>query len=104
MHVCTAIDQAQYFQFDTKYLDDLKNGDIATTEHFFRYFRKAIAHSLGGRLPSAYMIEDIQQETFIRVLRAVQQPGNIRQPERFGAYVISVSWNILHECLRQRLH
>ena len=96
-------DSAQYFQFDAMYLDYLKSGDVTTIDHFFQYFSKAIARRVSRQSNSVYMTEDIQQDTFLRVLRALQRPGAIPQPEKFGAYVISISKNVLREHVRQGL-
>lgn len=94
-------DSAHYFQFDAMYLDYLKSGDVKIIDHFFHYFSKAIARRVSRHSNSVYMTEDIQQDTFLRVLRALQRPGAISQPEKFGAYVISVSKNVLREHVRQ---
>jgi RNA polymerase sigma-70 factor (ECF subfamily) len=101
MSFCKSRRPVQYFEFNDTYVQELRAGDPATTEHFFRYFRTAIERSLRARAYSIALIEDIQQETFIRVLRALQRPGSIEQPDRFGAYVLSISQNVLHEHLRK---
>jgi RNA polymerase sigma-70 factor (ECF subfamily) len=48
-------------------------------------------------------VEDIQQETFTRVLRNVQE-DRIRQPERLGAFVNTVCENVLREYCRSSFH
>ena len=102
MHVYATAVQSQYISFDRQYIEDLRNGDIATTQHFFEYFKGAIKRSVNSRYRRLDIIEDIQQETFMRVLHALEQPGAIQQPERFGAYVLSTSHHVVHEALRRR--
>jgi RNA polymerase sigma-70 factor (ECF subfamily) len=45
-------------------------------------------------------VEDLRQETFIRVIAAVRREGGVRQPERFGAFVNSICNNVLLEHYR----
>jgi RNA polymerase sigma-70 factor (ECF subfamily) len=45
-------------------------------------------------------VDDIAQETFLRVFKAMQTEGGIRQPERLGAFVNSVCNNVLQEFYR----
>ncbi|MFB3825298.1 MAG: RNA polymerase sigma factor [Bryobacteraceae bacterium] len=52
------------------------------------------------RLPSA--VEDIRQETLLRVLEILRQKGGIQHPERFGAFVNSVCNNVLMEYRRSQ--
>jgi RNA polymerase sigma-70 factor (ECF subfamily) len=45
-------------------------------------------------------VEDLRQETYIRVIAAVRREGGVRQPERFGAFVNSICNNVLLEYYR----
>jgi RNA polymerase sigma-70 factor (ECF subfamily) len=45
-------------------------------------------------------MEDLKQETFIRVIRAVRKEGGVHHPERFGAFVNSICNNVLLEYYR----
>lgn len=45
-------------------------------------------------------MEDLRQETFIRVIAALRREGGVRQPERFGAFVNSICNNVLLEYYR----
>jgi RNA polymerase sigma-70 factor (ECF subfamily) len=88
------------FSFDEPYLQRLRDRDHATERHFVAYFNKLLVIKLRSRLRSAQEIEDIRQETFVRVLKAVRIEGTIRQPERLGAFVNSICNNVLQEYFR----
>ena len=87
-------------EFDRRYLDRLASGDPETEAHFSRYFRDLLVIKLRSRLRSSALIEDAIQETFLRVLRAVRQPGGIQSPGGFGSFVTSVCNNVLFELYR----
>jgi RNA polymerase sigma-70 factor, ECF subfamily len=90
----------QFHTFDATYVNKLQEADPRTEEHFVAYFTELINLKLRSRLKSREAIEDVRQETFIRVLAAVRSDGGIRQPERLGAYVNSVCNNVLLEHYR----
>jgi RNA polymerase sigma factor (sigma-70 family) len=46
------------------------------------------------------LIEDIRQETFLRVLQAVRRPDGIQSPDRFPAFVNAVCDRVTLELLR----
>jgi RNA polymerase sigma-70 factor, ECF subfamily len=46
------------------------------------------------------LIDDIRQETFLRVLNFLRSDKSMDHPERLGAYVHSVSINVMMELLR----
>ncbi len=52
------------------------------------------------RLRSWQLIDDIRQETFLRVLNFLRSDKSMDHPERLGAYVHSVSINVMMELLR----
>ncbi len=87
-------------EFDRRYLDRLAAGDPETESHFNRYFRELLLIKLRSRLRSSALVEDAIQETFLRVLRAVRQPGGIQSPGGFGSFVNSVCNNVLFEMYR----
>ncbi len=88
-----------FIGFDSAYLERLAAGDSATEEHFSRYFGELVLIKLRARRLEPHVIEDIRQETFLRVLQALRK-GNIRQPEAIGAFVNSVCNNIALEFQR----
>lgn len=87
-------------EFDRRYLDRLAAGDPEIESHFNRYFRELLVIKLRSRLRSSALAEDAIQETFLRVLRAVRQPGGIQSPGGFGSFVNSVCNNVLFELYR----
>jgi len=89
-----------FFAFDKVYVDKLRNGDAATEHHFFVYFEKLLHIKLRSRTISPDKVEDLKQDTFIRVIAAVRKEGGVRQPERFGAFVNSICNNVLLEYYR----
>jgi RNA polymerase sigma-70 factor, ECF subfamily len=68
-------------------------------EHFHRYFGELIFIKLRARQFARHSIDDIRQETFLRVFQALRREG-IRQPERIGAFVNSVCNNVVLEFMR----
>jgi RNA polymerase sigma-70 factor (ECF subfamily) len=86
--------------FDNEYLSRLRNGDAETEKHFVSHFSNVIRLSMRYRLRSWELIEDIRQETFLRVLNFVRSDRSLDRPERLGAYVHSVCINVMMELLR----
>ncbi|GAC1630059.1 MAG: hypothetical protein NVS9B14_00170 [Candidatus Acidiferrum sp.] len=92
----------ELYLFDSDYVQRLRDGDAETESHFVGYFRQLLRIKLRARYLDADVIDDIQQETFIRVFRALRTDGGIRQPERIGSYVNSVCNFVLQEHYRDR--
>ena len=90
----------QFTAFDASYLERLQRGDAGTERHFASYFGELIRLKLRARVRSRDSIEDIRQETFLRVLTLVRAKDGIRQPERLGALVNSVCNHVLLEHYR----
>lgn len=88
------------YSFDADYLERLKSADPATEQHFINYFSKMLAIKLRARLRSSDAVDDLKQETFLRVLKAVRSEDSIRSAERLGAYVNSVCNFVLLEYFR----
>jgi RNA polymerase sigma-70 factor (ECF subfamily) len=89
-----------FFAFDKAYVERLRNGDPSTEHHFVTYFEQLLRIKLRARLLPSDKVEDLRQETFIRVIAAVRREGGVRQPERFGAFVNSICHNVLMEYYR----
>jgi RNA polymerase sigma-70 factor (ECF subfamily) len=87
-------------QFDAQYLIKLRSGDLETERHFVSHFSNSIRMAMRYRLRSWQLIEDIRQETFLRVLNFLRSDRSLDHPERLGAYVHSVSINVMLELLR----
>ena len=96
---CLRSTTLRFHSFDESYLERLRAGDFRTEEHFVAYFSELIRLKLRSRLRSPQAIEDVRQETFVRVFTALRREG-IHQPERLGAFVNSICNNVLLEHYR----
>ena len=91
--------------FDAEYVKRLTEGDAVVEDHFVSYFTKVLVLKLRSRLRSPELIEDVRQETLLRVLQILRNKGGVEHPERFGAFVNSVSNNVLMEfCRTEKRH
>lgn len=90
----------ELYSFDEAYVRRLREGDPSTEMHFVAYFTQLLGIKLRARRLDPGAVEDLRQETFIRVLRALRSESGIRQPDRLGAFVNSVCNNILQEHYR----
>lgn len=93
----------EFFAFNRNYLERLRHGDVPTGEHFADYFGRLLRLKLGSRLSSRSLMDDVRQETFLRVWAALRKDDGVRHPERFGAFVNSVCNNVLREQHRRSL-
>jgi RNA polymerase sigma-70 factor, ECF subfamily len=91
----------QFTAFDAIYLERLQRGDADTEQHFAAYFGELIKLKLRSRLSPREAVEDVRQETFVRVL-ALVRANEVREPGRLGALVNSVCNNVLLEYYRAR--
>ena len=89
-----------FFAFDKAYVERLRDGDPPTEHHFVAYFEHLLRIKLRARMLANDKVEDLRQETFIRVIVALRREGGVRQPERFGAFVNSICNNVLLEYYR----
>ena len=89
----------QFCYFDASYVSNLCAGDPQTQTHFVAYFSELLRIKLRSRLQSTQAIEDVRQETFVRVF-SVLRKDTLRQPERLGAFVNMVCNNVLSEHYR----
>jgi RNA polymerase sigma-70 factor, ECF subfamily len=87
--------------FDAEYVRQLAEGDPSVERHFISYFGDLIRIKLRRRGWSTHDVEDVRQETFLRVLQKLRR-GELQQPERLGAFVNSVCNNIILESYRAR--
>lgn len=90
----------ELFAFDKNYVDRLRQGDPATENHFVAYFDQFLRIKLRARMLSSDAVEDLRQETFVRVISKLRREEAVRQPERFGAFVNSICNNVLTEFYR----
>lgn len=90
----------ELYSFDDEYLRRLREGDRWTEEHFLSYFQQLLLIKLRGRVRSAQAIDDIRQEVFLRVFRALRSEDGVRDGRKLGAFVNSVCNNVLFESFR----
>jgi RNA polymerase sigma-70 factor (ECF subfamily) len=93
-------DAVDFFTFDQAYLERLRDGDPPTEHHFVSYFEHLLRIKLRSRALPSDKVEDLRQETFIRVIAALRREGGVRQPERFGSFVNSICNNVVLEDFR----
>jgi len=87
--------------FDALYLERLRSGDPETERHFCAYFNDLIRLKVRARGLGA-ALDDIRQETFLRVLRTVRSTDGLRDPGALGAFVNAVCGNVMLETGRSR--
>jgi RNA polymerase sigma-70 factor (ECF subfamily) len=88
-----------FHSFDLEYLQRLASGDAVVESHFSSYFGNLLLLKLRIRIRRPQLIEDIRQETLLRVLQIVRRKG-VQSPERFGAFVSAVCNNVMMEVVR----
>ena len=88
--------------FDAEYLERLARGDPFVEQHFSDYFGELLLARLRRRRHCTALIDDIRQETLLRVLRTLRSGAGGLDPDRFGAYVYSVCNNVMLELERDR--
>src|ERR1700733_889304 len=92
----------EFFVFDASYVERLRSGDAHIEGHFVDYFSELIRLKLRSRLNSKEAIEDVRQETFMRVLALLRGESGLRQPDRLGSFVNSVGTHVLQEHYRSK--
>jgi RNA polymerase sigma-70 factor (ECF subfamily) len=100
--VATREQAFEFFAFDASYVEKLRAGDAHIEGHFVNYFSELIRLKLRSRLNSKEAIEDVRQETFMRVLTLLRGKGGLRQPDRLGPFVNSVCNHVLFEHYRSQ--
>src|SRR5438046_1920863 len=71
--IMTLIVQRQ--TFDAGYVERLINSDAETERDFAAYFGELLGIKLRSRLRSPEQIQDVIQETFLRVLKTLRESG-----------------------------
>src|SRR5208337_4170383 len=90
----------ELFAFTREYVERLREGDPSTEQHFVAYFDQLLRIKLRARMLASETVEDLRQETYIRVFDTLRNKDGVRQPERFGAFVNSICNNVLMEFYR----
>jgi RNA polymerase sigma-70 factor, ECF subfamily len=89
------------YPFDDEFVRRLCAGDREAELFFFRYFSDVLFSKLRRRVNALDAIEDIIQETLLRVLRSVCSDNALRNGHALGSYVNSVSGHVLQEWYRK---
>jgi RNA polymerase sigma-70 factor, ECF subfamily len=88
-----------YQSFTDDYVKRLIAGDAETEQHFVTYFSELLLIKLRRALRVRQSLEDVRQETFLRVFRALRRK-ELASPESLGAFVNAVCNNVLAEFYR----
>ena len=91
----------EFFPFDAEYLRRLIAGEPSVEEHFVDYFTELLRLKLRKRAETRAVIDEVTQETFLRVFAKLRSSDGIRKPEGLGAFVCSVCSNVLRERYRE---
>jgi RNA polymerase sigma-70 factor (ECF subfamily) len=87
--------------FDECYVTRLRSGDPAAEREFTSYFGELLLIKLRARRLPPYVVDELRQETFLRVLSILKREAGIHNPERLGAFVNSVCDHVLLEHYRR---
>jgi len=88
------------YRFDEDYLNRLRSAHAETEQHFSTYFGRMLTLKLRNRLRQSDSIEDLKQETLLRVLKTIRSAATIREAEKLGAYVNTTCNYVLLEHFR----
>ena len=99
MLACIIAIIVQRKSFDAGFVRRLIQCDPETEREFVSYFGELMAIKLRSRLRAPELVQDVTQETFLRVLRTLRERG-IENPEALGSFVNSVCTNVLFEVYR----
>lgn len=91
----------QFEHLSEDYLLKLAASDEEAIRHFTSYFGTLILIKLRSRMLPPIVIDEIRQETYVRVFAAIRKPQGIRDGTRLGAFVNSVCNHVLWEYSRQ---
>jgi DNA-directed RNA polymerase specialized sigma24 family protein len=86
--------------FDAEYIRRLTDDDPVVKRHFVAHFNDLLFVYLRRRLRSKQLIEEIRQETILRVFQFLRQDGKLEHPERFGGFVLGIGKNVMKEGCR----
>ena len=90
----------EFFPFDEEYLRRLIAGEPAVEDHFVTYFTELLRLKISSRRETRALIDEVTQETFLRVFAKLRSADGIRNPVGLGAFVCAVCRNVLHETNR----
>jgi hypothetical protein len=88
------------YPFDRDYLSRLRDGHLATWNHFIDYFNQRLTIKLLHRGLSREATQEVILETFVRVLEKLRSPDSTLSAYSLGAFVFGVCNNCLFERAR----
>jgi RNA polymerase sigma-70 factor (ECF subfamily) len=91
----------QFEHLSEDYLLKLAASDEEAIQHFTSYFGTLILIKLRARMLPPLAIDEIRQETYLRVFAAIRKPQGIRDARKLGSFVNSVCNHVLSEYYRQ---
>lgn len=86
--------------FDENYLRALRDRDPDVENHLVAHFSRPVQVKLRVRLRSPDLIQDAQQETFLRVIRYFRDGKTLENPGALPGFIHSVCNNVALEFLR----
>jgi RNA polymerase sigma-70 factor, ECF subfamily len=90
----------QYHVFTCEYVQRLIEGDAEVERHFVAYFSELLLIKLRRALRCPQAMEDVRQETFLRVFHVLRRKRGLTSPAKLGAFVSGVCNNVLAEYYR----
>jgi RNA polymerase sigma-70 factor (ECF subfamily) len=90
----------QFQSFTSEYVERLTRGDTEIERHFTDYFGELLQIKLRRGLRCSQSVEDVRQETFLRVFSALRSGRGLSSPGKLGAFVYGVCKNVLSEHYR----
>ena len=90
----------EFQRFTVEYVQRLTQGDADIERHFTNYFSELLQIKLRKGVRSPQSIEDIRQETFLRVFSVLRNGRGLTHPEKLGAFVYAVCNHVLSEHYR----
>jgi RNA polymerase sigma-70 factor (ECF subfamily) len=90
-----------FYPFDDEFVRRLCAGDPEAELFFARYFSDVLFSKLRRRVSTLDAIEDIIQETFVRVLQTICSDDGLRNGRALGSFVNSVGGHVLQEWYRK---
>ena len=89
--------------FDSKYVGMLRSGVKPVEDHFVSHFGRMLDGMLHKRLRCPDVIDDVRQETLVRVLNAVKCK-TVRNPASLNSFVGAVCQRVIWEERRAKDH
>lgn len=87
-------------EFNQEYVAALASGDPEVQRHFVAHFGDLLSIKLRCKVRTTQAVEDLRQEVFMRVFRALRSGAGLEHPERLGGFVNSICNHVVFEFYR----